>query len=107
VDKVDTASGLIYGTRKDPNSEAILQGTYTFAEIQKYTDIKIMEANGTDYTSLPLEAGSSDTVKIGLIQNVVRTEGDQSIAGIKTFSDTTDSNGIDSGAVIIAGGLGV
>jgi hypothetical protein len=39
--------------------------------------------------------------------NVVHTTGNESIAGIKTFSDTTQSTSVSSGAVVVNGGVGI
>lgn len=41
------------------------------------------------------------------LDGCVKTTGNQSIAGVKTFSDTTESSSTSSGAVKISGGLGV
>jgi hypothetical protein len=39
--------------------------------------------------------------------NVLHTTGNESASGIKTFSDTTQSTSISSGAVIVGGGVGI
>ena len=49
--------------------------------------------------------GSSVTLDVD--STVVRTIGGQSIAGIKTFTDTSQSFNSSTGAVIIEGGLGI
>ncbi len=39
--------------------------------------------------------------------NVLHTSGNESASGVKTFSDTTQSTSISSGAVIVSGGVGI
>lgn len=43
----------------------------------------------------------------GTVTNGVYTTGNQSIAGVKTFTDTTASTSATTGAVIVSGGVGV
>lgn len=63
---------------------------------------------GTD-TLLVDQGGTAkkETVTQVLSVNSVLLTGNQSIAGIKTFTDTTDSTTKDTGGVILDGGLGV
>lgn len=41
------------------------------------------------------------------LDGCVKTSGNQSVAGVKTFTDTTEANSTASGAVKVSGGLGV
>ena len=58
--------------------------------------------------------GSSGVVDLGTVitshqslSGCVKNTGNESIAGVKTFTDTTDASGTTTGAVKISGGLGV
>ena len=42
-----------------------------------------------------------------VVQSYVTLTGNQTVAGIKTFSDTTDSTNYTTGAVIVSGGVGI
>jgi hypothetical protein len=78
------------------NSGSITNG---FGSIDIGTDI--FTGNGSGLTTLNASNLSSGTVSGS------RLGGNQSMAGVKTFSDTTASTSTTTGAVKIAGGLGV
>jgi len=71
-----------------------------------------------EYNSFTLNAGDglnitdttvalNDTETLSVDSTVVRTTGDQSIAGVKTFSDSTDATSSTAGGTICSGGLAV
>jgi hypothetical protein len=85
------------------------------------TTIKILDANVTNVkllnSSITVVAGdglqSGGTVALGssvtldVDSTVLRTTGDQSSTGIQSFTNTTQSTNPSTGAVVIAGGLGL
>ena len=78
------------------NSGSITSG---FGSIDIGTDI--ITANGSGLTTLNASNLSSGTVDGG------RLGGNQSMGGIKTFSNTTAATSVTTGAVKVSGGMGV
>lgn len=77
-----------------------INGVYLDNNYAKTTSTAIFYAEPASPAFVTITNSASDT-------NVVHTSGDESIGGIKTFSDVTDSASTTTGAVRIAGGLGV
>lgn len=70
------------------------------------TTNRLLKLWATDITCTNAITGSV-TGNAGTVTNGVYTTGNQSIAGIKTFSDTTDASNTTTGGTIISGGLAV
>jgi len=75
------------------------------------TNAKLANSSVTVTAGDGLGSGGSvalgSSVTLAVDSTVVRTTGAQSIAGVKTFSDTTDSTASTNGAVVVSGGVGV
>jgi len=51
--------------------------------------------------------GTESIVQLAIDSDVVKLTGNQTIAGVKTFSDTTASTNTTTGALTVAGGVGI
>ena len=85
----------------DPTAGRASNGTYYF--LTSKTAVTIAQG-GTGATSA---ADARTNLSVPADSDVVHKTGNESIAGVKTFSNTTESSSITSGAVKISGGLGV
>jgi uncharacterized protein YjbI with pentapeptide repeats len=82
----------------------ILDANVTNAKLAN-SSITVTAGDGMSTTGASISLGGSETISVD--STVVRTSTAQSIAGIKTFTDTTQSTSITTGATIVAGGVGV
>ena len=102
---VDTGSG----TRKlsvSPSGDLTIAGNMNVGNnLTVANDLTVtndLTVNGTINGSISGSSGNASTVTNG-----VYTVGNQSIAGIKTFTNNTPSTSRSTGSVVIIGGLGV
>lgn len=114
---VKTFTDTTDSTTKDTGS-VILEGglgvekaIYAGGIISTTSQLKSTVVTGT----APLEVASTTLVSNlnadqvdGLHStSLVQVTGNQSIAGVKTFTDTTDSSSKDTGSIILEGGIGI
>ena len=85
------------------------------------TTLKLLDANVTNAkllnSSLNVTAGDGlqngglvslgGSVTLNVDSTILRTTGDQSASGVQSFTNTTDSTSVSTGAVVIDGGLGI
>ncbi len=75
------------------------------------TNAKLAESDVTVTAGDGLQNGGvvslGGSITLDVDSTVFRTSGNQTAAGVKTFSDTTNATDVLTGAVVITGGLGV
>jgi hypothetical protein len=102
-------------TRANANNGEIfvkVQNGFEFGELHNYVENGVQNNYVISYeSSTSLYKPKSIATLLGYTAandaSVVHTTGNETIAGIKTFSSTTQSTSISTGAVVIGGGLGV
>mgnify|MGYP002654986304 CR=1 FL=1 len=127
-----TGGNLIYGLANKPYAPAHLvfigivtrvnanngeifikvQNGFEFGELHDYVQNGVQDNFVISYeASTSLYKPKSIATLLGYTAandaNVVHKTGAESIAGIKTFSDTTQSTSVSSGAVVVSGGVGI
>ena len=85
------------------NTANIVNGAVTNAKLAN-SSLTVSAGDGLQ-TGGSVSLGSSVTLDVD--GTVVRTAGNQNIAGVKNFTDTTQSLNASTGAVVVSGGLGV
>lgn len=75
------------------------------------TNIKLVNSSITVTAGDGLQTGGivslGSAVTLNVDSTIIRTTGNQTAAGVKTFSDTTQTINTTTGGVVIAGGLGI
>jgi hypothetical protein len=69
------------------------------------SSLDVVGGDGIDTTSSTISLGGTATLSVD--STVVRTTTNQSIAGVKTFSDTTDATSTTAAGMICSGGVGI
>ena len=80
------------------------------ARIPTTTDLALGELAINTYDGkmyLKKDNGTASIIQLANDNEVVKLSGNQSIAGIKTFSNTTASTSTTTGALQVAGGVGI
>ena len=86
-------------------TDAMLAGSISNSKLTN-SSLDVVAGTGISTTAQSISLGGSSTLSVDFSE-VVRTSTSQSIAGVKTFSDTTNSTSTLTGAIITVGGVGV
>lgn len=86
-------------------TNAMLAGSIANSKLSN-SSVDVAISTGLTTTSQNIALGGSATLGIDFAE-VVRTSTNQSIAGVKSFTDTTQSTASTNGAVVLSGGMGV
>jgi hypothetical protein len=85
-------------------TDAMLAGSISNAKLSN-SSVDVAAGDGINTTAQSIALGGSSTLSVDA--TVVRTSANQSIAGVKTFSDSTDATSSTAGGMICSGGIAV
>lgn len=89
------AEDISFAAVVDADGSETINGSANYTFVDQYESI-IVVSDGTEWK-----------IKSSYNLNVVDKTSNESIAGVKTFTNTTDSSSKDTGAIVVEGGIGI